>query len=204
MKDLFGPGSSLCKRIITDYIELEKNVLALKELGFKIVLTSGTFDLLHVGHCRYLEKSKELGGDPDSVILIVGVDSDEKVKKRKGPKRPIVPQQERLETICHIRHVDLIVLKEENHPKHHLVKTVRPDVLIKSLSTNGKVASDEMDELKTFCKEIKVLEPQATTSTSARIRMLVISTAEKFRERFDIFVSEMNQFLDQLKGDHES
>lgn len=88
---IFGDKTSFEDRYIPDHVKLVELVGYWKKLGLKIVLTSGTFDLFHIGHAQYLEKAKEMGD-----VLIVGVDSDARVKKRKGPERPIVPENERV------------------------------------------------------------------------------------------------------------
>jgi bifunctional ADP-heptose synthase (sugar kinase/adenylyltransferase) len=77
--------------------------------------------------------------------------------------------------VAHLRPVDVVVLKELNHPKWHLIKTVKPDVLIATKETYNK---KQLKELKKYCGEVVVLEPMATTSTSAKIRKLQIGTAK--------------------------
>lgn len=162
---IFGDKTSFDHRYIPDHKKLETSVALWKQLGLKIVLTSGTFDLFHIGHAQYLEKAKELGD-----VLIVGVDSDARVKKRKGPERPVVPEGERVLILSHVRHVDVVTLKNLDDPINHLIKLVRPDILIVSEST--KHANNEVDEKAQYCGEIIVLEPQATTSTSAKLRLI--------------------------------
>jgi len=162
---IFGDKTSLEHRYIPDHSRLKESVELWKRLGLKVVLTSGTFDLFHIGHAQYLEKAKELGD-----VLIVGVDSDARVKKRKGPDRPIVPENERVLILSHVRHVDVITLKNVDDESNHLIKLVCPDVLVVSESTNHK--DDEVDEKAQFCGQIVVLEPQAETSTSAKLRMI--------------------------------
>lgn len=164
---IFGDRTSFDHRYIPDHTQLAQSVVLWKQLGLKIVLTSGTFDLFHIGHAQYLEKAKELGD-----VLIVGVDSDARVKKRKGPERPIVPEDERVLILAHSRHVDVVTLKNLDDPSNHLIKLVQPDVLVVSQST--KHHDDEVDEKSQYCAEIVVLEPQATTSTSAKLRMIQI------------------------------
>ena len=88
-----------------------------REGGKKIVLTQGSFDLVHIGHARYLQKAKDHGD-----FLVVGIDSDAKIKARKGPDRPIVPEDERMEMLTHIKHVDLVVLKDIEMPKIYIDK----------------------------------------------------------------------------------
>jgi D-beta-D-heptose 7-phosphate kinase/D-beta-D-heptose 1-phosphate adenosyltransferase len=106
-------------------------------------------------------------------LLIVGVDSDEKVRARKGPHRPIVPEMERVHILSHCRHVDVITLKPHKEEKNSLIKLISPDVLVVSEST--KHGEEEVDEKAQYCGEIIVLEPQASTSTSAKIRLIQIS-----------------------------
>ncbi|KKP98221.1 MAG: Bifunctional synthase/transferase [Candidatus Moranbacteria bacterium GW2011_GWE1_36_7] len=143
-----------------------------KGLGLKIVLTQGSWDLIHIGHARYMQEAKKYGD-----LLVVGVDSDEKIRSRKGPERPIVPQNERMEMITHLRHVDLVALKELHDPKWHMIKLVCPDVLI--ATKRQGYSKDELKELKKYCGKIVMLESQATTSTSAKIRSMQINTAKK-------------------------
>lgn len=164
---IFGDSASFEHRYIPDHEKLAENVTYWKRLGLKIVLTSGTFDLFHVGHAQYLEKAKALGD-----LLIIGVDSDEKVKERKGPHRPIVPEHERVLILSHCRHADVITLKQASDPKNHLIKLVQPDVLVVSESTNHE--EEEVDEKAAYCGEIVLLQPQAETSTSAKIRLIQI------------------------------
>ncbi|MFA5946373.1 MAG: adenylyltransferase/cytidyltransferase family protein [Patescibacteria group bacterium] len=171
MQDPFGPGSQVEKRIITEIAKMKKIVSSLKTLGLKIVLAQGSYDLVHIGHARYLETAKKHGN-----ILVVGVDSDEKIRTRKGPERPVVPEGERLEMVSHLRPVDLVYLKKLKDPKWQLIKSICPDVLIATKDTYSK---KEIQELKTYCGKVIVLERMATTSTSAKIRHLQIGTAQR-------------------------
>lgn len=167
VRGVLGYGSNPEARYIQDHKVLKSYVDALKTLGMKIVLTSGTFDLIHVGHARYLEKAKSYGD-----VLIVGVDSDKKVKLRKGPTRPIVPEGERVQMLAFLRSVDLITLKNPADTKWSLIKLVRPDSLVVTDETYDEV---QLNRLKQFCGEVIVLVPQSTTSTSAQIRRMQIS-----------------------------
>ena len=180
-------------RIIKDYNKIKTLIHHCKGLGFKIVLTQGTFDMLHVGHGRYLMEAKQHGD-----ILVVGVDSDEKVRHRKGPERPVVPQEERLEMLSHLRYVDLIFLKELKDTRWSLIKAVRPDVLIATKQTyNAK----QLKDLKQHCAAVKVLEPRATTSTSAKIRLLQINTAKKFGQTLTPkLMKVIEDVLSEVKG----
>lgn len=174
---IFGLGSNFKDRFIPDFKVLEKTIEHCKGLGIKVVLTQGTYDMVHIGHARYFEEAKKHGD-----ILVVGVDSDKKVKARKGPDRPIVPQEERLEMVTHLRAIDIVTIKEHNAPRWHLIKTVKPDVLIITKETNDKYTKDEMKEIATYCGEVVILNPMATTSTSAKIRLLQLKIAQKFEK----------------------
>ena len=158
------------KKILT-YAEIPKAIQAYRDLEYKIVLTQGTYDLVHVGHGRYLEAAKKEGD-----ILIVGVDSDDKVRQRKGEGRPIVPEDERVEMLTYLRSVDHVVVKPLEAPKWELIKIVHPDVLV---ATKATYTSAQLKQLQEYCGEIKVLEPKATTSTSAKIRLMQMRTAKK-------------------------
>jgi rfaE bifunctional protein nucleotidyltransferase chain/domain len=166
----------LDKRFISDYKKLEKIVVELKKKRKKIVLTQGVYDLIHEGHALYLEKAKSLGD-----VLIVGVDSDELTRARKGPNRPIVPQQERIRMLTHLRHVDFVAMRELAHDIGHLIRIVKPDVLVTSTST-GDFTDEQKKEYTECCKKIITFPPQATTSTTARIRNLTIEGAEKLAQ----------------------
>lgn len=164
--------SSFEARYIKNYDELVKKVEACRTLGMKIVLTSGSFDLLHIGHMRYLERARSFGD-----LLVVGVDSDEKIKQRKGPDRPVVNETERLQMLSHVRGVGFITLKNPADPKWELIKSVHPDILIATAET---YTPEEIEELEAnYCKRVVVLEPQATTSTTARIRKLNIGMSSR-------------------------
>jgi rfaE bifunctional protein nucleotidyltransferase chain/domain len=190
IKHILAPGSQLTKRYVPDYKELRDIVQHLKKVGYKIVLTQGVFDLIHEGHALYLEAARSHGD-----VLIVGVDSDKLTKLRKGPDRPIVPQQERLKMLVHLRHVDIVTIRDVDEGIGDLIKTVRPDVLIVSKST-GDFSDKQQQSYKKYCGKIITLPPQATTSTSARIRLLAIEGAEKLARE----ISKLTQdFLAKIR-----
>ncbi|MCC6063232.1 MAG: D-glycero-beta-D-manno-heptose 1-phosphate adenylyltransferase [Thermocrinis sp.] len=91
----------------------------------KIVFTNGCFDILHAGHADYLNKAKSLGD-----ILVVGINSDASVRRIKGEKRPILPQQMRAYLLDNLKPVDYVVVFEEDTPLE-LIKAIKPDVLVK-------------------------------------------------------------------------
>ncbi|MDE2038240.1 MAG: adenylyltransferase/cytidyltransferase family protein [Patescibacteria group bacterium] len=174
---IFGIGSNFKDRFVPDYRRLKKLVDHCKGIGLKIVLTQGTYDMVHIGHARYFEEAKKHGD-----LLVVGVDSDKKVRARKGPDRPLVPQAERLEMVTHLRPVDIVTIKEHHMPQWHLIKTVRPDVLIVTEETVQKYGKAKMKRMAAYCGVIKTLEPMATTSTSAKIRRMQLKLAKRFEK----------------------
>ena len=91
----------------------------------KIVFTNGCFDVLHFGHVHYLLEAKKLGD-----ILVVGLNSDDSVRRLKGPTRPINGEKERAFVLASLAFVDYITLFEEDTPEK-LIKVVQPDVLVK-------------------------------------------------------------------------
>ena len=192
-KGIFGLESNFKDRSFDDYKKMKHLVGHFKGLGCKIVLTQGTYDMVHIGHARYLEEAKRHGD-----FLIVGVDSDEKVRFRKGPERPVVPQEERLEMLTHLRCVDVVFLKKLKDKKWELIKTIEPDVLI---ATKETYDDKQLKELEKYCGKVIVLNPQATTSTSAKIRRLQIGTAQKIGDALTPkLVQTIEEVLNQMKG----
>jgi rfaE bifunctional protein nucleotidyltransferase chain/domain len=158
-----------------------------KGMGHKIVATSGSFDLAHIGHFKYLEVARSKGD-----FLVVGVDSDEKIRHSKGPDRPVVAQDERMHMLAHLRHVDVLVLKNLNDPPQNFIKMIRPDVLVLSKRNNTK--PEKIESLREFCGEVVELESQAVTSTTARVRLLIIG-------RLRDYVKDAKASLDRLLED---
>jgi rfaE bifunctional protein nucleotidyltransferase chain/domain len=107
---------------ILDRDSLIAAVSAEQAMGKTIVLTNGCFDLLHVGHIRYLAGAKELGD-----ILVVGINSDEQSRKLKGEGRPFVPENERAEMIAALGVVDLVTIFDEPTVEG-LIRAIRPDI----------------------------------------------------------------------------
>ena len=105
--------------------ELKETVQALKRAAKKIVFTNGCFDLLHIGHVRYLKAAKDEGD-----VLIVGLNSDRSVRLIKGPKRPLVPENERAEVLASLACVDFVTVFDEPDPLV-TIRAVMPDVLVK-------------------------------------------------------------------------
>lgn len=105
--------------------QIEDFLSPLKMQGKRIVFTNGCFDLLHVGHVRYLAAAKALGD-----LLLVGVNSDASVKRLKGELRPVQNQNDRAEILAALGAVDFVVIFNEDTPLN-LIKRVKPDFLVK-------------------------------------------------------------------------
>lgn len=104
---------------------LEPAVQSYRNQNLKIVFTNGCFDLLHIGHVRYLEDAAKLGN-----ILIVGINTDASVQKLKGPTRPIQNENDRAEILASLKSVQHTVLFGEETPLE-LIHKIKPDVLVK-------------------------------------------------------------------------
>ena len=100
-------------------------VASLRDQRKTVVFTNGVFDLLHVGHLRYLQQARALGD-----ALIVGINSDRSVRAIKGPSRPVTPEHERAEILAALECVDAVVVFDEETP-HDLIAALLPDVLVK-------------------------------------------------------------------------
>lgn len=110
---------------VKSWNEIEKIAKAQKLKGGKIVFTNGCFDILHYGHVSYLEEARNCGD-----ILIIGLNSDESVKRLKGESRPINSELERAFVLCGLKPVDFVVVFEQDTP-YDLINLIKPDFLVK-------------------------------------------------------------------------
>lgn len=124
---------------IMELDELKKEIEIKKEAGELIVFTNGCFDILHIGHIRYLKKAAALGDK-----LVLAVNSDSSVKKLKGQNRPFVPQEERLEMLAALEMIDYLLLFSELDCKQAL-KTVKPQIYVKG----GDYRIEDLPEAET-------------------------------------------------------
>ena len=104
---------------------LKERVDSLRQSGKVVVFTNGCFDLLHVGHVRYLQEARKQGD-----CLVVAVNSDSSVRQIKGPGRPIMPEEQRAEVVAALGCVDWVTIFDEPDPLV-LIKLLKPDVLVK-------------------------------------------------------------------------
>jgi len=125
-----------------------KNIRAIKTIAARlkgrkkrIVFTNGCFDILHVGHIRYLRKARSLGD-----VLVVGLNTDRSVRTIKGEKRPIVPQADRAEVLAALEFVDYVVFFDEPDP-FTLIEKVKPHILVKGADwTKEKIVGRDLVE----------------------------------------------------------
>jgi D-beta-D-heptose 7-phosphate kinase/D-beta-D-heptose 1-phosphate adenosyltransferase len=133
----------------------------------RIVFTNGCFDLMHVGHTRYLQAAKDLGD-----LLVVGVNSDESVRSlSKAPDRPIVPESQRTEVVAALGSVDYVVLFNEPDP-HSLIASLQPDVLVKGgdWAVERIVGREIVEARGGVVRTIPLVPGVSTTSIIQRIR----------------------------------
>jgi len=158
--------STLHKSSIDSHIktfeEIEKTVQRLRSKGSKIVFTNGCFDILHKGHVSYLDVAKSFGD-----ILILGLNSDESVKRLKGENRPINNQEDRGFILAALESVDYVVNFSQDTP-YELIKLIQPDVLVKGADYEGcdVVGSDIAKELKL----VTFIDGKSTTKTIEQIK----------------------------------
>jgi D-beta-D-heptose 7-phosphate kinase/D-beta-D-heptose 1-phosphate adenosyltransferase len=146
---------------IKDLQELKGIVQKLKKEGKRIVFTNGCFDLLHPGHIKCLEEAKKFGD-----VLIVGINSDQSVKRLKGPQRPIMPLWGRMMLLGALEAVDYVVCFEEDTPLE-LIKELQPDVLVK-----GGDWKEEEVVGRELVSEVKIVEYQEGFSTTSIIEKI--------------------------------
>ena len=146
--------------------DLHRIVEDLKKKGKRIVFTNGCFDLLHLGHIRYLEKAKSLGD-----ILVVGVNSDRSVRNLKGPKRPILSQEERAEILSGLGCVDYITVFDEQTPLE-LISSLQPHTLVKGGDWTKETTVGK-DVVERSGGEVVILPFEEGSSTSNLIETIL-------------------------------
>lgn len=194
VKSIVGGGMGFGHRYIPNYKDLSIVLGTLKDAGYNIVLTQGVYDLFHVGHKRYLEDAKNEGD-----ILVVGVDSDELTKSMKGPKRPFDNLESRVELLSGLRAVDIITIRNKNDHMYDLIKLVRPDTLIMSKTTSTFTKKDK-ENLEKYCGEIKILPARAATTTTAKLRILMIDGADQLGKKITLLIDNFLNNPEENEG----
>ncbi len=147
---------------------LDKEVKSIKKTDKSIVLVGGCFDILHVGHIKFLKEAKK-----QSDYLLVLLESDETVKKLKGVNRPYFPQKDRAEVLSSIKYVDYIVLlnpvvKDEDYNK--LISKIRPDII--AVTANDPIMKKKKIQAKLVEGKLAVIPIVKTYSSSKLAKLL--------------------------------
>jgi rfaE bifunctional protein nucleotidyltransferase chain/domain len=145
------------KHKILSLPRLLQKLPALRRQGKIIAFTNGCFDLMHIGHVKYLQQARRGGRR----VLIVGLNSDASVKRIKGPGRPIVVQKSRAAVLAALESVDFVVIFGEDTPQK-LIKALKPDILIKGADWKGKPVVGE--DLVGKIEFIKFVQGFSTTN----------------------------------------
>ena len=166
LNEIIEYESSLNKSTSDEHIktwdEISSIISELKNNDKKIVFTNGCFDILHIGHVKYLEKAKNFGD-----ILILGLNSDDSTHRLKGKNRPINTQDDRAYILASLEVVDYVVIFNEDTPLD-LIKLIKPDVLVKGGDYEGKevVGQDIAKELKL----VQFIDAKSTSKTIKKIK----------------------------------
>src|ERR671914_236463 len=156
-------------KVILDRGELRRVRAELRGAGRRLVFTNGCFDILHVGHVRYLAAARALGD-----ALLVAVNSDPSVRALKGPGRPVMNEEERAEMLAALSSVNFVTVFDEDSPRR-LISQLLPDVLVKG----GDYALDEIhgrDEVEAAGGRVLALpfvEGASTTGIIERVKAVI-------------------------------
>ncbi|HMF57174.1 MAG TPA: adenylyltransferase/cytidyltransferase family protein [Pyrinomonadaceae bacterium] len=164
-KDSISVSAYASLRIL-DRNRLIARVAIARKNGARIVFANGCFDLIHVGHIRYLEGAKRLGD-----VLVVGINSDEQVRKLKGGNRPLVPERERAETVAALRAVDLVTIFNEPTVTS-LLLDIRPDIHAKGTDYTEETVP-ERDVVRAYGGRVAIVgDPKDHSSTEMINRVI--------------------------------
>ena len=147
--------------------KLLKNIVEeLKQQDLKIVFTNGCFDILHIGHVKYLNEAKKLGD-----FLIVGVNSDESIKRLKGHDRPINCLEDRMYILNNLKCVDLVVSFDEDDPRE-LIKIIKPHYHVKGSDYKNKplIEREIVENFGGRIVFVDLVEGKSTTKTIKKIK----------------------------------
>jgi D-glycero-beta-D-manno-heptose 1-phosphate adenylyltransferase len=161
---------------IVSRAELQRRVTAWRHAGERVTLANGCFDVLHVGHVRYLRAARELGGK-----LVVAVNSDDSVQALKGAGRPVMPAEERAEILAALSDVDAVVIFAEKDVRA-IVRAIRPDFHAKG--TDYSVESvPERDEVEACGGRVAIVGDPKNHSATEIIRSRIAPQPRARRRR---------------------
>jgi len=158
-----GPGSGAGK--VMALAEVAAEVQRLRAAGKRIALANGVFDLLHVGHVRYLQGARALAD-----ALVVAVNTDRSTRSYKGPDRPIVPEAERAELVAALACTDLVLLFDEPDVRA-VIRVLRPEVHVKGTDYTPETVP-ERDEVEAYGGKVAVAgDPKEHSTTELQRRL---------------------------------
>jgi len=146
--------------------KLKEELGRLRKEGKKIIFTNGCFDILHVGHVRYLKEAKKIGD-----ILIVAINSDSSVRAIKGDKRPLIPEDERADMVASLESVDYVTIFHEPTPLE-LIEYLQPHIIVKG----GNWAEEEVvgrESVKKWGGMVVIVPEIMGASTSGIIEKII-------------------------------
>jgi len=146
--------------------EMKKIIDDLHAKGKKVVFTNGCFDILHYAHTRLFKKSKALGD-----VLVVALNTDESIKRRKGPSRPVLSLDGRAEVLSALEPIDFIVSFDDDLP-NEVIDALKPDVVVKGSGTWTVETMPEAEVVKSYGGEIKFVETSGEIHTSDMLKKL--------------------------------
>ena len=160
---------------VLDRNTLKEKVDSLRKAGSRVVFTNGCFDLLHIGHVRYLQEARELGD-----CLVVAVNSDSSVQQIKEPGRPIIPEGQRAEVVAALGCVDLVTIFDEPDPLD-LIRLLKPDVLVKGTDWSEEeiVGAPEVREAGGQVLRIPLVPESSTSVILEKVRETAASKKSK-------------------------
>ncbi len=159
---------------ILDRNRLIARVAIARRNGARVVFANGCFDLLHVGHVRYLEGARSLGD-----LLVVGINSDEQVRALKGEGRPFMPERERAELVSALRAVDLVTIFSEPNAEA-LLRALRPDVHAKGTDYTEETVP-ERDVIRSLGGRVAIVGDPKQHSTSETLERAAVRALNKQR-----------------------
>lgn len=152
--------------IIEDWTELKLELEELKKKGKKIVFTNGCFDILHLGHVSYLKRARELGD-----YLVLALNTDDSVKKLKGPTRPINNQNDRALVINELKSIDFVTFFSEDTP-YEIINHIKPDIITKGGDYNPEQVVGK-DIVESYGGKVEIIPFVDGKSTSNIINKIV-------------------------------
>jgi rfaE bifunctional protein nucleotidyltransferase chain/domain len=155
--------------LLNNKLQSRNQIVHLRQIwkfqGKTVVFTNGCFDILHLGHVEYLAKARDLGH-----ILVIGLNTDDSVRRLKGPKRPVNPEHARAMLLAALSFVDAVVLFDEDTPED-LIRDIGPDILVKGKDYDGKliVGAEYVQSTGGQVITIDLTEGYSTTTTLQKL-----------------------------------